>query len=129
MPLPQVAALHTPALQNLVASPGQGRPSAIGVRGEQVCAVASHVLAPAHASVAAQLRAASPTTQVNLQVTGSQPSPEVALPSSHSSVPFFTPSPHETSRQVCPWHSLPSPHEVPSAGAVPDLQTWSLPQA
>ena len=83
-PLPQPTAAHTP-LRQAPAAPVpvvQAVPSASGVPAVQTWA-AEQVSAPLHSRPSSQSDAAS---QLQLQ-SFSQPSPAVALPSSHSSTP------------------------------------------
>ena len=67
-------------------------PSPSGVPGAHTCVVSSHVPCPAQASVGVQLRAGSDDLQLKVQSL-LQPSPSVALPSSHSSGAVTMPSP------------------------------------
>src|SRR5262245_25165872 len=80
-----------------------------------------------HASAGVQLRAGSDDLQLNLQLL-SQPSPSVALPSSHSSGAVTIPSPHFDATHWPARQSIPLPHASPSESGVPAWHVWSAEQ-
>src|SRR5207245_1725104 len=129
-PSPHDGATQTPPLHTLPAAaslaipaslPGpQLVPSPTGVPAVQTCVVSLHVPCPAHGSLGAQSRVGSAVTHEYLHVV-SQPSPLVALPSSHSSGAVTIPSPHVDVVHVPPLHTCPAPHDCPSPSGVPAL--------
>ncbi|MCZ7680269.1 MAG: hypothetical protein M5U28_16485 [Sandaracinaceae bacterium] len=120
MPLPQPAGTHTIAWH----VPGapvlavQSVPIAGAALELQVCALVSHIATPLHASPSSGQ--SSSISQVYVQSL-SHPSPSSSLPSSHSSPAAAStiPSPHRVGEHTSPRHTRLSPHEVPSASAVP----------
>src|SRR5438067_2444047 len=99
-------------------------PSPSGVPAAHTCVVSLHVPCPAHESAGVQLRAGSLDLQLYLQSL-LQRSASVTLPSSLSSGAVTMPSPQREATQVQPRQSIALPQLVPTAGAVPALQTWS----